>query len=142
MGCNGDHYLPNCCKNEEYKVKRLVKYVFPLLGKPIPKFRNVYDLADNHMRDALDEGTALLCECCGNMSPEQQAKIIFDGRISEARELAEWWQEHQDADSRKAIIEKTKSVFELNKEKKWKIEAGSGPFWRSDAMEPDRFISK
>jgi hypothetical protein len=51
--------------------------------------------------DKVHEATAILCELC-RKTPDD---IIYDGRDRTARRLADWWDDHQEADRAKAESE-------------------------------------
>lgn len=44
------------------------------------------------------ENTRFLCSTLKKMSKDQLDTIVYDGRIKEARDLADWWEEHQEMD--------------------------------------------
>jgi hypothetical protein len=46
-----------------------------------------------------DDFTRTLCTLCREMTPEQQAEVIYDGRNPEARKLADWWDKHKASDA-------------------------------------------
>jgi hypothetical protein len=41
---------------------------------------------------------AELCTAIRSLTEEEQARIVYDGRNSEARRLADWWDKHEEAD--------------------------------------------
>jgi len=62
-----------------------------------------------------NEITAVLCGLCRRMTPEQENRIIYDGRNPDARKLAEWWDNHKAVDAARAEddeVEKALRVLE------------------------------
>jgi len=58
----------------------------------------------------LDTATAMLCRLCEELDDE----VIYNGRDSMARKLADWWDNHQEADKdRRAEEARLKRVKEL-----------------------------
>jgi hypothetical protein len=51
-----------------------------------------------------------LCDAIRSLTEEEQARIVYDGRNPEARRLADWWDEHQEAD-RKRLEEELRQVL-------------------------------
>lgn len=47
------------------------------------------------------ENTRFLCSTIKKMSQHQLDTIVYDGRIKEARDLADWWEEHQEMDRKR-----------------------------------------
>jgi len=48
-----------------------------------------------------DKYTAMLCSLCKEMTPEQMEKIIYNARNPVSRELATWWEHHQEVDRKR-----------------------------------------
>jgi hypothetical protein len=62
----------------------------------------------------MEEFAVLLCHSCRRLTFEQEESFIYDGRNSEARKLAEWWDAHQEHD-RKREAEEAKAAEQLEK---------------------------
>lgn len=56
--------------------------------------------------DLLDEYTATLCDTIGKMSEADKERIMYDGRFKQARQLADWWEDHQEWDKRRIASER------------------------------------
>ena len=105
MGCRSDYMEPNASEVESKHVATLLLYVLAEL-----KQTYVPDLIDELKETAndvygnlgkLDTHTSWLCEELGNMSEENKDKIIYNGRNKVARQLADWWDKHQEADKKR-----------------------------------------
>ena len=53
----------------------------------------------------LDEATQMLCDLCSNMSESDQERIIYNAKNRVARELADWWEDHQKFDAERVDLE-------------------------------------
>lgn len=95
-----EDFGPSQREQESKKIIDLLIYVFRALGKPIPA-----DVAEREGKGTTNPGTAdrftqMLCLSCKTMEEDGSAdKIIYDGRNAQARQLAEWWQKHQEEDA-------------------------------------------
>jgi len=64
----------------------------------------------------LDEMTAFLCALCNHMNEKMKDRIIYNGRNPVARRLADWWDEHQEADTSRGLeMEETEEMKFLSK---------------------------
>lgn len=79
----------------------------------------------------LDEFTRLLCGLIRAMTKQQLAAIVYNARSAASRRLADWWEEHEAADKRKAKDEARAKKVEalrlaafakMTKEEKWAFE--------------------
>jgi hypothetical protein len=48
-----------------------------------------------------EDYVAELCSAIRALAPEEMDRIVYDGRNSEARKLADWWDKHQEADRKR-----------------------------------------
>lgn len=55
-----------------------------------------------------DELTEMLCSIIGAMTEQQKSTIMYNGRIREARRLADWWDNHQEVDRQRIARETAK----------------------------------
>ena len=90
--------VPNAREAESKLVCSLLAYILPCLKQAVPN--RIKEGADHIYGsvDHLDKDTDTLCSLCRNMTDEQSNKFIYDGRIPNARKLADWWEHHQEAD--------------------------------------------
>ena len=94
MPCNCDHLEATHAERDSKEVCEHLKYLGERLVKAMPHWvmegAKDYYGAVSH----LEEGTIMLCELCQEC-PEE---IIYNARDRRARRLADWWEEHQEAD--------------------------------------------
>lgn len=117
MPCNSDYLEPDVREVRSRELSELISYV---IGTG--EFEGWYDTAKISVYisvyrepygnvSLLDEMTAFLCGVLGNMNDQQKARILYDGRNKMARRLADWWDEHQEADKlREEELEDTKEM--------------------------------
>ena len=60
-----------------------------------------------------EKGVALLCKEIGEMTEEEMNSIVYDGRNPMARQTANWWELHVEAD---ILREENKTKEELQQE--------------------------
>ena len=82
------------------------------MGKDIPK--EYKEAAESYYPNTklLNEMVVDLCSTIRQMTDEQRDKIIYDGRNSDARKLADWWDEHKKADEARIKKQKQKDEKE------------------------------
>jgi hypothetical protein len=49
----------------------------------------------------LDDVVIMLCRILTNLNLEQQEAVIYNARSKTSRRLADWWEEHQKADTKR-----------------------------------------
>lgn len=118
MPCDGSYMDPNDWERNSHKVCKHLKFIFDKLKdeKKLPRKlaaallcddRALVEAIDKGAKDpygclntpyALDEQVAKLCSILSNMTPKMLDKYVYDGRNKQSRELANWWEEHQEAD--------------------------------------------
>lgn len=106
MPCNSEYQQPNQREAESKKVAGLLVYVHNKLGRTdLPRSvelaANTYYGAPEHC----DELTDRLCSMLRDLTLEEQNAVIYDGRNPKARELADWWERHQEHDRKRAEAE-------------------------------------
>lgn len=95
MGCRSDYMDPTKAETNSNQVARLLIFVMIEQTKETPSSAIIE--ASQSMygnKSMLDSWTVALCERLQNI-PED---FIYDGRRKECRELADWWDEHKEAD--------------------------------------------
>jgi hypothetical protein len=98
MGCQSDYMEPHAQEIESQEVAKHLVYLSKSIGFPIPPYvvkaaNDIYGSVEN-----LDSMTAQLCSTIKTMYDSQKTTFLYNGRKSEARKLAEWWENHQQAD--------------------------------------------
>jgi len=97
MPCDCSHMEPTKHEKESVKVAKLIIWVYQYIGK-VPEW--VKQAADHCYGDVkrVHELTALLCAACEELDDD----ILYNGRDRDARKVATWWDDHQEADRIKA----------------------------------------
>lgn len=105
MGCQNDYLAPNARETYTRETAQLICYAAGSLNQPVEQW--IRDAAQSQYGAPHHDHqlTETLCTLCGSMTKEQQDKIIYDGRDSEARKLANWWENHQKEDARRGADE-------------------------------------
>lgn len=115
MGCRSDYMEQTSSEQFVQKTAINLVYVLKSLKKSVPKW--VQKTAnDYYAQDPEDQLTPTLCGLIKKMTKAQLNKIVYDGRSPEARQLAQWWDEHQAADKRRSANKTEKA--QKNKIKK------------------------
>lgn len=101
MGCRSDYLEPDAAEKNSKRVCALLIYVLTALNRATEIKPVMRHGADNVYGDIgyLNRGVVRLCSLCKNMTQQEQSTIIYDGRNEKARDLADWWEEHQKADA-------------------------------------------
>jgi hypothetical protein len=107
MPCNSGYLEP---REEEINLKltsELIIFVNSKLGIKTPK--NIIDSSRHVYGEGgdLNKNVVYLCKTLGQLTPQQSDAIIYNGKDKMARKLADWWDEHQEAD-RERIKEEAK----------------------------------
>lgn len=106
MPCDSGYLAPRGDEIASKETAQNLVYVLKALHREIPEWIRS---ASEHLYGAprqLNELVVLLCELCTNMTHQEQNRIIYDGKNKQARQLADWWDEHLEADRKR--IEKKK----------------------------------
>ena len=104
MPCNGDYLDPTNIEEEAKRVANLILYVNSFSNEKTPVWirecaENYYSGHGNKLaRDVIDELVSHLCDKITNMTDSKRNKIIYNSRNKVSRDLASWWEEHQEAD--------------------------------------------
>jgi hypothetical protein len=116
MPCNCDHLEPNQYEIESKLACQLLTYALPLVNKDVPEWiiKGANDFYGNYRK--LEEATMMLCNLCRSMDENKKDEVIYNGRNSEARKLADWWDKHEKADALKNKKEKEKLEKEVLKD--------------------------
>lgn len=120
MGCRSDYMAPDAQEKFLMRTAELLIYVRKYLG---------YDVSDTHKRWTESYGSELavqelcaLLQLLGKNEPDVLERILYgDPKDRMARELAIWWEDHQESDKKRLAKEKLEKEEILNKEKNKKI---------------------
>ena len=101
MPCNCDYLNPSESEHNSRTAAQLIVYVMGCLELKVPAW--IRSTAKEYYGNVskLDELVVTLCDYCSNMTDKQEDQIIYNGRNKTARELADWWEEHQKADKKR-----------------------------------------
>ncbi len=102
MGCRSDYMEPSNKEREMQRAAGLLLYVWKSLGKPSQKW------AEREAENAHASDERCVTELCAElklMNQDQLGSIIYDARNKKARDLANWWEEHQAADKAREASE-------------------------------------
>lgn len=98
MPCDCSHLHATAREIETRKVANLLVYALPLMSREVPK--KVQDATGYYgMPDEAHWLTEMLCSLCRTMDDKEKAEVIWDGRNTDARKLADWYEEHQKVDN-------------------------------------------
>jgi hypothetical protein len=124
MGCNSEYMNPTAAETNSKRVCALLIYVLTALNRAAEIQAVLRHGAANIYGDTgyLNRGVIRLCSLLSNMTQQEQDTIIYDGRNEQARDLADWWDEHQKADNARLAEEaKKKAQRALAKQAKAKL---------------------
>lgn len=95
MPCNSDYMNPNERERELQRSAKLLVYVFRTIETTPPEW--LLEEANNiYAKD--DRSVTMLCATLKAMDP-QERETLLGGRKRTARDLANWWEEHLEADT-------------------------------------------
>jgi hypothetical protein len=98
MPCDSSYLAPTRLEKESQRCAECLVYVFKQFGDRCPEWivEVASDPCGHQMK--LDLMVRMLCSMCRAMNRKEQSRIIYDGRSKNARQLADWWDEHKRAD--------------------------------------------
>lgn len=114
MPCNSDYLEP---REDEKLSQKFAEYLIWLLTKRrkvVPPWvrETAKDSYGNLAR--LNDLVFALCFNCKEMTDEERERIIYDAHDPIAREMATWWEEHQEADRLRREAEEAEKQRELD----------------------------
>jgi len=101
MPCDSSYLKPTQREEELQRAAILLKYVYEQRGVAVP--REVIRSAADSYGGPFD-CIPSLCEVLTSMMPSERDRLL-EGKNRTARDLANWWEEHQEADRAKALRE-------------------------------------
>lgn len=116
MPCRSDYLEANPREIESRKVAQHIVYLNEKIVRKTPDYIKV--AAGEYYGDfhKLDEMTRYLCETISALDEDKLDAFIYNGRVPEARKLADWWERHQEWDRKR--IKEEKEQKRLKKLKK------------------------
>ena len=108
MPCNCDYLEPTNKERKLREAAQLFVWLAPQVGAKIPdgvryQARNTY--GQNRLRNP-ECIVPDLCELVKSLTPKQLDEYVYNGRNKDARRLADWWEEHKEADKQRIAREK------------------------------------
>jgi len=118
MPCDSSYMEPTAAEENRRQVSSLICFVDSKLGVETPK--NIKKAAKHIYGEGvdLDTITEQLCSKLSNLTKKQADAIIYNARDKRSRELADWWEEHIEADKKRLQKE-----LKAKKDAKTKAEA-------------------
>ena len=108
MPCNSDYMAPTAYELQIVATAKLLKYIALDLGHEVNSTveRLSQDRNYNEVTRAIgDELVATLCKVMHELPAEVVERLVYGNRCREARDLANWWEEHQAADRKREAKE-------------------------------------
>jgi len=96
MPCNGDYLNPTTKERELQRTATLLIFVKRKLGKPVAPWLTK-EAKDNYAKR--ESVVPQLCREIERMTTEQRERILYDAHDKDSRDLANWWETHQAADT-------------------------------------------
>ena len=101
MPCKSDYLDPNQTEIDRKEVSELIVYIDKKLGLKTPA-KIIKASTDAYGRDVdLDEIVASLCSKISSLDKKQTEEIVYNAKNKTSRRLADWWEEHQEADKKR-----------------------------------------
>ena len=108
MPCNSSHMEPDHLEERSRNLSQMIVWLSGKLQKPVKEGIRASAKSAYGNRGACDELAQTLCSLC-NLAPEE---VIYNGRDKDARRLADWWDEHQEADRAREEQERVESELQ------------------------------
>jgi len=116
MPCNCDHLKPTELESESRRIAKHVVYAATRLDIALEPWIFKVAVNDYGEPSRAQELTIMLCDMCNQIAADGKAdEFIYNGKIPEARKLADWWDEHQEIDRKRIIAEEVKREKERKK---------------------------
>ena len=110
MPCNSDYMEQNTKERQLQETAKILVYVIEAKGGvPSKEIQN----ASTEYYCNFNKGVSLLCKEIGEMTEEEMNTIVYDGRNPMARQTANWWELHVEADR---LRDENKSAKEQQEE--------------------------
>lgn len=91
------------------KTAQLIIYIQNQLDKPIVPW--IIDQASD-VYASRDDLIPMLCALIASLNDNDFDRIVYNARSKESRELANWWEEHQEADKQRIKEEEQQKEYE------------------------------
>ena len=117
MPCNSSYLEPREEEKNRKRIAQLIIYIDGKLSIKTPKM--IIQMADSIYGEgklSLDEIVARLCGKISKMTEKQKERIVYNAKNKDSRDLANWWEEHQEADKQRIAKEKKEKAVQKVKE--------------------------
>ncbi len=126
MPCNSDYMEPTSREIRSLETAQLLLYVHKQLGTQAEKYVREAAYSPYGNVAKLDNMVVELCALLTAMHDTDRDALVYNAKDKTARRLADWWEEHVEADRKRIIKEqkaaKAKEVVETAKNKLTKSE--------------------
>lgn len=102
MPCSSDYLDPTGRERELQRAAKLLVFVYEQLDIKPPDYA-VEDAKNPYCHR--DTSVIALCQILHAMREDQIDAIVYNGRVKESRDLADWWDAHQEADRKREEVE-------------------------------------
>jgi len=117
MPCTSDYADPTAYEEFVSETVKNLMYLRRMLGiNPSEELIAAYKKCYFSKKEG-DKWTAELCERLNKLSKKDMEKFVYDAHSKKARNLANWWEDHQEADKAR-LAEEKKAKKEANLRKK------------------------
>lgn len=101
MPCQSDYLAASGQELESKRVAQQIIYLFTQMKKQIPQW--IKEAAGSYYGNVnrLDEATKMLCEALRSLTEQEMEEYVYDAHNEKARQLASWWERHQEWDKRR-----------------------------------------
>lgn len=117
MPCNSDYMEPTRAELNSKETAQNLQYALTWLCKDVPEY--VVTAANNSYGDQskLNKMTVKLCETLRELESADAVmfdQLVYNGRDKRSRQLAEWWEKHDEADKAREAQETVDSIRKKN----------------------------
>jgi hypothetical protein len=124
MPCTSDYAEPTAYEEFVSKTVMNLMYLRRMLGIATSEELTAAYKKCYYSKKEGDKWTAELCERLHKLSKKDMEKFVYDAHSKKARNLADWWEDHQEADKeREAKEKKDKKEASLKKKAAGKLTA-------------------
>ena len=102
MPCRSDYMAPDHREIRLQRTAQLLVWLLPQIGQQVQPHQHKA-AADQYCKDG--QVVLDLCAALKSMSPHAINEIVYNARDPMSRRLADWWDEHQEADRRRLEVE-------------------------------------
>lgn len=103
MPCSSEHMKQTGTEAYNQRTAQLYIYALEKMSafSKIDKKNLALAKSEAHDSYARVDFTQQLCDLLRDLSPEQIEQVVYNARDPMSRKLADWWEEHQDADQKR-----------------------------------------